>query len=229
MAMGLDGQVTGVLGEVSRHRERASSDIAVLHAVLDAIPVGTLSTVVDGQPWVVPMLFARDADRLLLHGSTGAGALRHVAAGAAAAFSVVALDALVVAHTTFESSANYRSAVVRGHLQPLDGAEQADALDLLSERLLPGRTGEIRGPSAKERAATLAMQLPIEAGGWTVKIRTGPPSPPDEPTDAWTGVVPLHTVAGPPEPAAFTSPDQQLPPSVRRLLDAYPTVPGRPS
>jgi len=225
--MGLDGVVPTVPGEVSRHRERASTDVAVLHAVLDAITVGTLSTVVDGQPWVVPMLFARDADRLLLHGSTGAGALRHVAAGAPAAFSVVAMDALVVAHTTFESSANYRSAVVRGHLQPLADAEQATALDQLAERLLPGRTSEIRGTTAKERAATLVTQLPIEPQSWTVKIRTGPPSPPDEPTDAWTGVVALHTVAGPPQPAGSTPPDRPVPPSVRRLLSEYPTVPDR--
>ena len=43
---------------------------------------------------VVPLLFARDGDRILLHGSTGAGALRHIAEGAAMAFSVTAIDDL---------------------------------------------------------------------------------------------------------------------------------------
>ena len=41
-------------------------------------------TVADGKPWVVPMLYGRAGDRILLHGSVGAGALRHVAAGAPA-------------------------------------------------------------------------------------------------------------------------------------------------
>jgi len=48
-------------------------------------------------------------DRILLHGSVGAGALRHVAAGAPAALSVMHIDAWVYAHTLFDSSANYRS------------------------------------------------------------------------------------------------------------------------
>ena len=73
-----------------------------------------LSTVVDGAPLAVPLLYARDGDRVLLHGSTGAGALRAVAAGAPAVLTVFVLDALVVAPTTFESSVNYRSATVRG-------------------------------------------------------------------------------------------------------------------
>ena len=77
-----------------RHRERGSTDRALLDALLDDVLAGTLSTVVDGRPWVVPLLFARDGDRILLHGSTGAGALRHVADGAPAALAVVAVDAV---------------------------------------------------------------------------------------------------------------------------------------
>jgi nitroimidazol reductase NimA-like FMN-containing flavoprotein (pyridoxamine 5'-phosphate oxidase superfamily) len=99
--------------------------------------------VVDGDPWAVP-LFARDEDRLLLHGSTGAGALRHVTAGAPIAFCVTAIDGVVVAESTFESSANYRSAVLRGHVRNLRDDERARALDRLSERILPGRTTEVR-------------------------------------------------------------------------------------
>ena len=62
---------------VNRHAERARHARDDLYAVLDAgHHLGTLSTVVDGRPWVVPMLYGRAGDRLLLHGSAGAGALR---------------------------------------------------------------------------------------------------------------------------------------------------------
>lgn len=108
------------IGRLSGRSRPARAD---LDAVLDAGLVGTLSTVVDGAPWVVPLLYARDGDRILLHGSTGAGALRHVADGAPAALSVVHLDGIVVAHTTFDSSANYRSAVVYGTLRPITDPE----------------------------------------------------------------------------------------------------------
>ena len=66
------------LTTLTRKPDRGSSSRDRLDALLDDELVGTLATVVDGDPWAVPLLFARDDDRLLLHGSTGAGALRHV-------------------------------------------------------------------------------------------------------------------------------------------------------
>ena len=189
---------------LGRHAERGRSEREALDALLDDVLAGTLSTVVDGRPWVVPMLFARDGDRVLLHGSTGAGALRQVAAGAPAVLSVTVVDGLVVAHTTFESSANYRSAVIHGELTPLGDAERTTALELLSERLIPGRTAEVRAMNRREEVATLAMELPITPGRWLLKERSGGASVPEEQTDAWSGVVPFRVVAGAPEPSPWS-------------------------
>ncbi|MUL85705.1 MULTISPECIES: pyridoxamine 5'-phosphate oxidase family protein [unclassified Mycolicibacterium] len=209
------------MNQIRRENHLARTDRTDLDAVLDAAAVGTLATVVDGLPWVVPMLYARDGDRVVLHGSTGAGALRHVAAGAPAAFCVTILDGIVVADTLFESTANYRSAVVRGHLTVIDPHEAADALDLMSDSLIPGRSAEVRSSTKKELAATLAVTLPIEPEGWTVKVRDAPPSPPDEAADSsgWAGVVPLRTVAGEPIPAPWVDTDAPPPASVHRLIN----------
>ena len=111
------------------------------------------------------------------------------------------VDGLVVAHTTFESSANYRSAVIHGELTPLGDAERTTALEQISERLIPGRPAEVRASTRREEAATLAMALPITPGRWLLKERSGGPAVPDEETDAWSGVVPFRVVAGEPEPA----------------------------
>ena len=204
---------------LTRKPDRARSDRTELDALLDDVLAGTLSTVVDGRPWVVPMLYARDGDRILLHGSTGAGALRHVAAGAPAALSVTVVDGLVVAHTTFESSANYRSAVVHGELTPLSGADRSTALERISERLIPGRPAEVRPMNPREESATLAMAMPITEGRWLLKVRTGGPSVPDEETDAWSGVVPFRVVAGDPEPAPWSAAaGTPLPASVTALV-----------
>lgn len=202
-----------------RHKERGSTERAALDAILADVLAGTLSTVIDGEPWVVPMLFARQGDRILLHGSTGAGALRHVAAGAPAALAVIAVDALVVGHTTFDSSANYRSAVVHGRLTPLDEDERAAALDALSERILPGRTSEVRPMTRQEQTKTLVMALPITEGRFMVKTRTGTASAPDETTDTWHGHVELRTVALEPV-AAPTSTSDEVPQSVRDFAAA---------
>ncbi|MGV0779205.1 pyridoxamine 5'-phosphate oxidase family protein [Mycolicibacterium sp. XJ775] len=208
------------MNQIRRERERARTDRPDLDSVLDAASVGTLATVLDGQPWVVPMLYARDGDRILLHGSTGAGALRHVAAGAPAAFCVTLLDGIVVADTLFDSTANYRSAVVRGNLAVIDPREAAYALDLLSDSLIPGRSSEVRASTKKELVATLAVALPITPDGWTVKVRDAPPAQVEESSQpgGWAGVVPLRTVAGDPVPAAWVSADVNPPESVCRLV-----------
>ena len=65
--------------ELHRLPEYGVTDRAALDALLDSQWAGVLSTVADGAPLAVPMLYARDGDRVLLHGSTGAGALRAVA------------------------------------------------------------------------------------------------------------------------------------------------------
>ncbi|MEN0134118.1 MAG: pyridoxamine 5'-phosphate oxidase family protein [Rhodococcus sp. (in: high G+C Gram-positive bacteria)] len=205
------------MDKIKRYPDRARTERAQLDAVLDAAPMGTLATVVDGLPWAVPMLYARDGDRILLHGSTGAGALRQVAAGAPAVLCVAMLDGIVVADTLFDSSANYRSAVVRGNLVTLDADESAGALDALSDVLIPGRSREVRGHRRKELAATLALALPIEPGQWTVKVRDAPPGEPAEASSAWAGVVPVRSVAGDPVPAPWVATGTPVPASVSRL------------
>ncbi len=202
-----------------RYPDRARTERAQLDAVLDAAPMGTLATVVDGMPWAVPMLYARDGDRILLHGSTGAGALRQVAAGAPAVLCVAMLDGIVVADTLFDSSANYRSAVVQGNLVTLEEDDSADALSALSDVLIPGRSVEVRGHRRKELAATLTLALPISPGQWTVKVRDAPPGEPTEPGNAWAGVVPMRSVAGAPVPAPWVASGTPVPTSVSRLVE----------
>ncbi len=202
-----------------RFPEQGVTERAALDALLDSQWVGVLSCVADGRPLAVPMLYARDGDRLLLHGSTGAGALRRVAAGDPAVLTVFALDALVVAPTTFESSVNYRSATVRGPLLPLADDERAAALDVFSDVLVPGRTAEVRPPTRKELAATLALALPIRPDGWLLKVADDWPATPEEAgaePDVWSGLVPVRTSYGDPVPAPWAS-DLPVPPSVRRL------------
>jgi uncharacterized protein len=189
--------MTASTDQINRHRERARHDRADLDAVLDAgHHVGSLATVAGGLPWVVPMLYGRSGDRILLHGSSGAGALQHVAAGAPAALCVTHVDGLVYGHTLFNSSANYRSAVVHGELIPLSADDAAAALTQLSECLTPGRSAEVPFHTRKQLAATTALAMDITEGQWTVKVRDGGPGQPedDEPEPEpglWTGVLPI--------------------------------------
>lgn len=193
------------------------TDREALHEVLDAGLVAHVAGVVDGAPVVLPVAYARDGDRLLLHGSTGAGLLRRAAAGAPLSVAVTVLDGLVLARSLYDSSMNYRSAVVFG--TATEAEDKAYALEVLSEHLMPGRWAEVRPPTRRELAGTLVLALPLAEA--SVKISEGPPSdsgdPPPDPA-VWAGEVPLSLRPGRPRPAPDVPPGVPVPPSVARYL-----------
>jgi nitroimidazol reductase NimA-like FMN-containing flavoprotein (pyridoxamine 5'-phosphate oxidase superfamily) len=203
---------------ITRLAQYASSERAALDRLLDEVFVGHVALArPDGFPVILPTALARDGDRLLLHGSTGSPWMREAAAGAPACVAVTAADGIIVARSAFESSLRYRSAVLFGTCERLEGAGKEAALDVLTERLIPGRGAEVRRPTAKELAATLALALPITE--WSLKVSDGWPDDSEEDlaADAWAGVIPLAAGYGSPAPAPGLRPGIAIPPSVRRL------------
>ena len=204
---------------IRRMPERQTTDRDALFELLDQELVGHLAAVADGTPVVVPMGFARDGDHLLLHGSTGGGfALRAAAEGATVAFAVTSVDGLVYARSLFDSSMNYRSAVVYGVLEPVDDERADAALLALSERLMPGRPAEVRATTRKERAATRVLRLALDDVVMKVRAAGASESPDDgEDHTGWAGVVPLRRAWGTPEPSALTPVGTPVPGSVAAL------------
>jgi hypothetical protein len=211
------GPVTVPTTRMTRLPEKAVTDRAQLDALLDREYVGHVGVVRDGHPVVVPTGIARDGDRVLVHGSTGSGWLRTLAAGADACLAVTSLGGIVVARSAFESSMHYRSAVLFGRFEVLEGDDKLRALDVLVEKLVPGRLAEVRPSTPKELAATLVLALPVDR--WSLRVSEGWPE--DEPSDlegdAWAGVVPLHLTAGAAVPAPDLRDGIAVPASVRAL------------
>jgi nitroimidazol reductase NimA-like FMN-containing flavoprotein (pyridoxamine 5'-phosphate oxidase superfamily) len=198
-----------------RHPERGSHDRRVVDAILDAGMVCHVGIVADGLPAVIPMAYARDGERILLHGATGSRLMRALAGGCEACVTVTLLDGIVVARSAFDSSMNYRSAVVFGRARRIaDTAAKRRALDVLTDHLIPGRTREVPPPTDAQVAATEVIEVPI--GEASAKTRSGPPGEPPE-KGLWTGVVPLCLAAGRPEAAPGLSAGTPVPPSVATL------------
>jgi nitroimidazol reductase NimA-like FMN-containing flavoprotein (pyridoxamine 5'-phosphate oxidase superfamily) len=204
------------LKALTRKPNRAG-DRRVLDEIFDRCRVATVSTVIGDEPWVVPMLVVRDGDELLLHGSTGAGALRQVAEGAKVAVSAFLFDGLVVAERAFDHSANYRSAVVRGVCGQVEGDDLTRVLDHFTDALIPGRSAECPAHTPRELAQTLVLRLPIRPGNWIAKQRSGPPA--DAALGHWTGVVPVAQTLG----APVSTSSAPVPESVRRLVSTEGT------
>lgn len=185
---------------VRRHPERASYDRSALYAVLDGAFMAHVAFAIDGQPFVIPMLHARDGDRVLLHGSVSGRLLQALAGGAPCSLAVTLLDALVLARSQFSHSVNYRSAVVFGRAHEIvDLDEKTRCLYRFTDAVLAGRAADSRAADASELAATKVLAVTIEDA--SVKQRSGGPK--DHPHDmllpVWAGVVPLRMTYGPPE------------------------------
>jgi len=204
---------------VTRISEKQDTSRARLDELLDSTPLATVALVRDEHPVIFPTGFARIGDELVIHGSTGSPWMRALAAGAAAAVSVTALDGVVVARSSFESSFQYRSATVFGVFEQIPEAHKLDYLDAVTEKFIPGRVAELRPSSRKELAATLALRMPIYDDRWSLKISDGWPDDPDEDVagNAWAGVVPMAVSYGDPRPAPDLTPGIGLPASVRAM------------
>lgn len=197
-------------------REKQSHARDQLDALLESTPLATIALIRDAHPVALPIGFARIGDELVIHGSTGSPWLRELAAGASASVAVTALDGILVARSGFESSFQYRSAVLFGSFRVVAGDEKVDYLQALVDTFIPGRVRELRASSGKELAATLVLALPIGADNWSLKIGDGWPEDPDDDVAAggWAGIVPITMTYGEPVRAPDCDPAIPVPPSV---------------
>jgi nitroimidazol reductase NimA-like FMN-containing flavoprotein (pyridoxamine 5'-phosphate oxidase superfamily) len=184
---------------VVREPQRAVYDREAIHAILDEAFVCHVGFNLDGQPYVIPTMFARIEDAIYFHGSAASRMLRNASAGIPVCVTVSLMDGLVLARSVFNHSMNYRSVVVLGKATLVDvAAERLEALRGFTEKILPGRWDDARQPNEKELKATSILRLPLTEA--SAKVRVGPAE--DDAEDyalrVWAGVVPLRLAAGAP-------------------------------
>jgi nitroimidazol reductase NimA-like FMN-containing flavoprotein (pyridoxamine 5'-phosphate oxidase superfamily) len=185
--------------QVQRLPDRGRYDAETIHAILDAGFVCHVGFVVDGQPFVIPTNYARDGERLYLHGSSASRMLRTLSGGVQVCVTVTHVDGLVLARAAFHHSVNYRSVVALGRAVLVeDPTEKMRALELFTNHVMPGRWDEVRTPTEQEMKATSVLSLDLKEV--SAKVRTGGPK--DDPEDyelpIWAGVLPLTVHAGEP-------------------------------
>lgn len=187
--------------QVKRIRERASYEPATVHAILDAGFLAHVGFVVEGQPFVIPMLYARDGDTLLLHGSVASRLQQTLAGGIECCASVTHVDGLVLARSHFHHSVNYRSVVVFGRAHALtDAAAKAAALMRFVDAMIPGRAADARAADAQELAATSVLVMQIADASAKVRAHGVKDHPDDLALPVWAGVVPLRAAYDTPVP-----------------------------
>ena len=188
--------------QIKRLPEKTVVDRKIAYAILDAGLMAHVAVVTDGQPYVVPVGYARRGDEVIFHGSSASRLFRTLADGAPTCLTVTLLDGLVLSRSLFESSMHYRTVMALGTCRRLEGDEEVAALLDLSESLMPGRTTEARHPLPQELKATITLALLLDE--ISVKVSDGPPDDTDadlvDPvySKIWAGCVPIVESLGEP-------------------------------
>lgn len=184
---------------VVREPHRGAYDRETIYKILDEGFVCHVGFAVEGQPFVIPTMFARVGDFIYFHGSAASRMLRGVSEGLSVCVTVTLVDGLILARSVFNHSMNYRSVVALGKATLIDLAEEKlAALRAFTEKILPGRWNEARQPSEKELKATSILRLPLTEV--SAKMRVGPveDDAPDYALGVWAGVIPLQLTPGEP-------------------------------
>jgi nitroimidazol reductase NimA-like FMN-containing flavoprotein (pyridoxamine 5'-phosphate oxidase superfamily) len=192
---------------VQRLSDREFSDRDAINEFLDnefLAHVGFIESSTQ-EPFVIPMGYARDGDRILLHGSTGSRMMMQIAAGAQICVTITRVDALIAARSTFNSSINYQSVMIFGTATVLKDEEKMAALEVISNGLIPGSWDYTRPITSKETAATMIVSLPLEK--YSAKQRTGSSHDEDEDMNLplWAGIIPVERTFGTPIAADYAS------------------------
>jgi uncharacterized protein len=197
---------------VRRTPQRGAYERDTIEAILDETLISHVGFVHDAHPVVIPTLHARLGDRLYLHGSAASRMLRTLLRGVPVCVTATLVDGLVLARSAFHHSVNYRSVVVFGEATAVEPEEERlKALELFTEKLVPGRWAEVRPPTRQELKGTKVLSLPLDEA--SAKLRSGPPIDDEEDYEmpVWAGVLPLGTEVAEPQPDPRLDPAIETP------------------
>jgi uncharacterized protein len=202
---------------IRRKPERGSYDRELIHSILDEAFVCHVAFIVDGLPFLVPTNYVRVGDKLFLHGSTASRLMKTLASGAPFCLSVTLLDGIVCAPSATGHSVNYRSVVVMGKAELVEGetAKLAAMRDFV-EYVIRGRWATVRPPTEQELKGTMVLAVPLVEA--SAKVRTGFAVNDDEDyaTPTWTGVIPMKWSSQEPVPDPRGNPRTPAPANILR-------------
>ena len=185
---------------VVREANRAVYHRETIYQILDEAFVCHVGFSADGQPFVIPTMFARVGDAIFFHGSAASRMLRGLGDGLPVCITVTLIDGLVLARSVFNHSMNYRSVVALGLTTLIqEPSEKLQALRAFTEKLLPGRWHDARQPNEQELKATSILKLPLTEV--SAKVRTGAveDDAEDYALNVWAGIIPMHLTVDAPQ------------------------------
>lgn len=179
---------------VNRYPNRGKYDTETLNSIVDNNIICHVAFSDGSDQYNIPMICARRGEILYTHSSIKGRLYKLLGSGTPVCITLTEVNGIVLARSAFNSSLNYRSAMIFGSMSEItDHSEKMLVMESIVEKIVNGRWNDCRKPSQSEIDATAI--LGIRMNEFSCKVREGPPS--DNPEDAelpyWAGVINLST------------------------------------
>lgn len=196
---------------IRRLPELANYERAALYEIIDQAYVCHIAFNDGESTHCMPTACWRDADYLYIHGSNGGRLTKKLLAGTQVSIAITHVDGLVLARSAFSHTMNYRSAVIYGVFEAVEGnANKMAAMDVFMDKIAAGRKHQARPGNDKELAATSVLRISLAEAA--TKISNTHPVDKEEDLDlpVWAGVLPMAVRHGEPihaDNGAIATPD----------------------
>lgn len=184
---------------VRRIPELANYDRATLYNIIDESYVCHIAFNDGESTHCIPTACWREGDFLYIHGSNGGRLTKMLLGRRQVSIAITHVDGLVLAKSAFSHTMNYRSAIIYGAFEIIEGREQKlTAMDVFMDKIAAGRKYEARPGNDKELAATSVLRISlVEAAS---KISSTNPVDKEEDLNlpVWAGVLPMSVKHGEP-------------------------------
>lgn len=183
-----------LINTVKRGAKKATYNKEEIFAILDACEVCHIAFLFEGKPFVQPINFGRDGNKIYVHGAQLNRMTTALINSGEVCLNVMILDAMKLIRSAFHHSVSYRSVNVFGPVRELlDDEEKLIGLKAIINHFVPKRWEHCRKPNETELKATRVLEITIETA--SAKIATGPPN--DNQSDLelpfWAGTIPIKS------------------------------------
>lgn len=186
--------------QVRRIAENANYDQATLYAIIDDAYLCHVAFADDKGSHCIPTACWREDNFLYIHAANPSRLAKILMSETPACVAITHLDGLVLARAAFNHSMNYRSAMIYGVFERVDGDHKAAAMAAFMDKIAPGRQQEARPGNRAELAGTTVMRIALTEAA--CKQRSGGPNDDEEDMAqaVWAGVLPFCRQTLPPVP-----------------------------
>jgi len=205
--------------KVKRIPKRGFYDKETIYRILDNDFVCQIGFVYNNYPVVIPTIYGRKDDSLYFHGASVSRMLQTLEKGVSISLNVTKTNGIVLARSAFHHTLNYESVTIFGNATLVEDEKgKLEALQIISDQIIPERWKEVRPPNKKELNVTKVLQLKITEASAKIRDEGVSDDIEDYELDIWAGILSIEQYYCKPISDDNLKEGIELPKSVKKMI-----------